>query len=147
MVSFATLSNVTLSSLRRLSPARFSTARRCAFHFCSLQSIKNHPRPDLIDPKQTLRKHRQRLVSPPLAFDHHLSSHRVLFLLALLLERSLALVHSLLLSSRLKMAALSTLIRLSPVNLPVFLKIAIIFSCIMLRFVCLLFNCSANVAI
>jgi hypothetical protein len=72
-------------------------------------------------------------------------SHRVLFLLAPLLERSLPLVHSPLLSW-FKMAALSTLIRLSPVNLPVFQKIAITFSC-MLRFVCLLFNCSANVAI
>ena len=131
-----------------LSPLSSASLSRPLFDsatLCSLQSIKNHPRPDSIDPKQTLRKHRQRLVSPPLAFHHHLSSHRVLFLLAPLLERSLALVHSPLLSW-FKMAALSTLIRLSPVNLPVFLKIAIIFSC-MLRFVCLLFNCSPNVVI
>jgi hypothetical protein len=37
------MSNATFSSLRRLSPARFSTAQHCAFRFCSLQiqSIQN----------------------------------------------------------------------------------------------------------
>ena len=58
-----------------LSPLFSASLSRPLFDsatLCSLQSIKNHPRPDSIDPKQTLRKHRQRLVSPPLAFHHHL---------------------------------------------------------------------------